>query len=152
MKKQLWETESFILGQEAAGTFRLPAASFPGMNYLTVMVTVALLGKVSVPPGPNVIDPVEVKTEPCGVVAGGVILVVTIMVCGGFAPPLVDPPRLGVVISIRPPSVVLNDPGQGTLRPPVGVKVQTNDPPLLIVTAMLLSCIPAGMVFLKTTF
>src|SRR5689334_3354735 len=87
----------------------------PCWSYLTVIVTVALLGRVSVPPGPNVMVPVEVNTEPCGVAAGGVRLVVTIMVCGGLAPPLVDPPRLGVVISISPPSVVLNAPGQGTL-------------------------------------
>src|SRR5262249_51984049 len=122
-----------------AGLPEAVSSGSPCWSYLTVIVTVALLGRVSVPPGPKVIVPVEVNTEPCGVVAGGVRLVVTIMVCGGFAPPLVDPPRLGVVISMSPPSVVLNAPGQGTLSPPVGVKVQTNAPPLLMVTAMLLS-------------
>src|SRR5580765_2486803 len=75
-----------------------------------------------------------------------------IMVCGGLAPPLVDPPRLGVVTRMVPPNAVLKAPGQATLNPPVGVKVQVNAPPLLMVRAMLLSCNPAGMVLVKTTF
>jgi len=121
-------------------------------SHLTVIVTVAVLGSVSVPPGPNVMVPVDWNTVPCAVVAGGVTFVVTIIVCGGLAPFLVDPPRLGVVTSIRPPAVVLNVPGQGALNPPVGVNVQLNVPLLFTVTAMLFSCKPAGMVFLNRMF
>src|SRR5262249_46793283 len=91
-------------------------------------------------------------TAPCAVVAGGVIFTVIIMVCGGLAPFLVDPPRLGVVTTIVPPSVVLKLPGQAAATPPVGVKVQAKFPPLLMVRAMLFSCMPAGMVLVKITF
>src|SRR4051794_40772307 len=96
--------------------------------------------------------PVELNTVPCAVAAGGVTFTVMIMVCGGLAPPLVEPPRLGVVTWMSPPNAVLKAPGQFTLIPPVGVKVQVKTPPLLMVRAMLLSCRPAGMLLVKTRF
>ena len=62
-----------------------------------VIFTVTLFGKVSVPPGPNVMVPVELNTVPFVVPAGLVTFTVTIIVCGGLLPFLVDPPRDAVV-------------------------------------------------------
>jgi hypothetical protein len=60
-------------------------------RYLTVITTVFELGNVSVPPGPNVTVPITLNTA-FDVPAAGVTFWVMIMVCGGFAPFLVDPP------------------------------------------------------------
>src|SRR5216683_3939734 len=93
-----------------------------------VIFTVALFGRVSTPPGPNVMVPVELNTVPFTVPAGFVTLTVTISVCGGLAPFFVEPPRAAVVTWMDPPTVLTGAAAQGTATPPVGVKVQTNTP------------------------
>lgn len=103
----------------------------------------AVFDSVSTPPGPKVIVPVALNTVPRVVPAGLVTFKVTIMVCGGFAPFLVDPPRLGVVTWSVPPALFTGADAQGTGAPMVGVKVQTNAPPLFTVTVMLFNCMLA---------
>lgn len=60
------------------------------------MVTVAELGSVSVPPGPKLTVPMTLNTA-LDVPADGVTFCVMIMVDGGLAPFLFEPPRDGVV-------------------------------------------------------
>src|SRR6266850_1625511 len=76
----------------------------PGnFGYRDVMLTVTEFGRVSVPPGPKVTVPLIGKTALVAFVALFVMFIVTIMVVGGLAPPLVEPPRDGVVQVMTPP-------------------------------------------------
>lgn len=65
-------------------------------RYRTVIVKVATLGRVSVPPGPKLTVPVGWKTA-FEVPAAGVTLMITVMVDGGLAPFFLLPPRVEVV-------------------------------------------------------
>src|SRR5580765_576469 len=103
------------------------------------MATAAELGRVSVPPGPNVTVPVGESVCP-DVPAAGVTLTVTIMVCGGFAAFLVEPPRLAVVQVIVP---LL----EGSAGPP-----QIATPPLCTVAVTELMTRPTGTTLVNTTF
>lgn len=111
----------------------------PELFYLTLMATVAELGNVSVPPGPNVTVPVGDSVCP-DVPAAGVTLTVTIMVCGGLAPFLVEPPRLAVVQVMAPPL-------EGSPGPP-----HAATPPLFTVAVKLLMTRPTGTTFVNTIF
>lgn len=68
-------------------------------DYLTVMVSVATLETVSIPPGPKLTVPVGWKTD-FDVPAAGVTLMITVMVEGGLAPFFLAPPSVGVVQTI----------------------------------------------------
>lgn len=65
-------------------------------RYRTVIVKVATLDTVSVPPGPKVTVPVGWKTA-FEVPAAGVTLMITVMVDGGLAPFFFGPPSVEVV-------------------------------------------------------
>ena len=111
-------------------------------RYRTVIVKVATLGRVSVPPGPKLTVPVGWKTA-FEVPAAGVTLMITVMVDGGLAPFFLGPPRVEVMQTIW-------------LPPATGVDAVHEPVPLLSNVGVgglgALMVRPVGMKIVNTTF